>query len=250
MFIDTHCHLGKDDYRDIDEIVNKMEKNLMVFSGADPNYNKEVVDLCEKYDNIYGTLGLHPDQASSYSEKDIQFIEDNLANEKIVGIGEIGLDYYYTNENKQQQINLFKKQLELARKYNKTVVIHSRDAILDTFDVLSDYRDLKIILHCYSGSLEMAKRFITLFNIKFGIGGVVTFKNAQKLQDVVKNIDIKYLLLETDSPYLTPEPYRGQKNEPYNIKIIANKIAEIKNMSYEKVVEETTINARYMYNIR
>lgn len=250
MFIDTHCHLGYDDYPNVNKIIKKMEDNLIVFSGADSKYNKEVIDLCEKYDNIYGTLGLHPDQAVIYKEEDIKFIEQNISNPKIIGIGEIGLDYYYTKETKEKQIILFKRQLDLARKYNKTVVIHTRESISDTFDVLSNYTDLKVILHCYSGSVEMAKKFISMFDVKFGIGGVVTFKNAQKVKEVVKNIDTKYLLLETDSPYLTPEPYRGEKNEPYNVTIIAKKIAELKNLSYDSVLEQTTKNAKSIFNLK
>lgn len=249
MMIDTHCHLSKNDYDNLEEIIKHMDSNIMIASGADRKYNKEVVDLVKKHKNIYGTIGLHPDEATTYTKEDIEFIEKNISNNKIVGIGEIGLDYSREGYNKEAQVILFKKQLEIARKNNLPVVIHSRDAIMDTYNILKEYQDLKIVLHCYSSSVEMAKEFIKI-GAKFGIGGVVTFKNGKKLQEVVKEIPLEYLLLETDSPYLTPEPYRGQKNEPYNITLVAEKIASIKNIEIEEVYKKTTQNAINVYNIK
>lgn len=249
MMIDTHCHLSKNDYDDLEEVISRMGINIMIASGADMDYNAEVLDLIKKYKNIYGTIGLHPDEASNYRDEDIFFIEKNLTNEKIVGIGEIGLDYSRENINIQKQKELFIKQLDLARKYNMPVVIHSRDAINDTYDILKDYKDLKIVIHCFSSSLDMAKKFICL-GAKLGIGGVLTFKNGKKLQEVASNIDLKYLLLETDSPYLTPEPYRGLRNEPSYLHFVASKLAEIKNISIEEVYNVTTQNALEVYNIK
>ena len=149
--------------------------------------------------------------------------------------------------SKEEQKNKFIKQLDLARKYNKTVVIHTRDAMQDTYDILKNYKDLKKVIHCYSGSLEMAKEFIKI-NCRLGIGGVLTFKNS-KLKDVIKEIDLKHILLETDSPFLTPEPLRGTKNEPYNIIYVAKKIAEIKNISLEEVLDVTTKNAKHQFDL-
>lgn len=249
MMIDTHCHLSKNDYDNLEEVINHMQDNIMIASGADNNYNKELMNLIDKYNNIYGTIGLHPDEASTYKEEDIKYIENSLANPKIVGIGEIGLDYSREGIDKEAQKKLFIEQLELARKHNLPVVIHSRDAIMDTYDILKDYKDLKIVLHCFSSSVEMAKEFIKL-GAKLGIGGVVTFKNGKKLQEVVEEIPLDNLLLETDSPYLTPEPYRGQKNEPYNISLVAKKIAELKNIDIEEVYKKTTQNAINVYNIK
>lgn len=248
MMIDTHCHLSKNDYDNLEEIISHMKDNIMIASGADVVYNKEVVELSHKYKNIYGTIGLHPDEADNYKEADLKYIEDNIKDKKIVGIGEIGLDYSREGINIPKQKELFIKQLDLARKYNMPVVIHSRDAISDTYNILKEYKDLKIVLHCYSSSLEMAREFIKL-NVKFGIGGVVTFKNGKKLQEVVENIPLDYLLLETDSPYLTPEPYRGTQNEPCNISLVAKKIAELKNIDVEEVYKKTTQNAINVYNI-
>ena len=245
MMIDTHCHLCESDYDNLKEIIDHMGNNIMICSGADNENNFSTIKLINKYDNIYGTIGFHPDEVESY---DLKYIEDNINNPKVVGIGEIGLDYYHDTD-KELQKELFIKQLDLARKYNKPVVIHSRDAAEDTFNILENYKDLKIVLHCYGYSLDMAKKFLKL-GCKFGIGGVVTFKNGKKLVEVVENIGIENMLLETDSPYLTPEPYRGSKNEPYNITFVAAKIAELKNMKIDEVFEITTKNACEIYNIK
>lgn len=245
--IDTHCHL--DDYEDISKLLDKMPNGYLIASGADHGGNVKVLELVNKFNHIYGTIGLHPEFASNYTEDQIQFIEKNCLNDKIVGIGEIGLDYHYPDIDKEKQKELFIKQLQIAKKYNKTVVIHSRDAALDTFEILEKYgKDLKIVLHCYSYSLEMAKRFKVL-NIKFGIGGVVTFKNASKLQEVVKYLDLEDILLETDSPYLTPEPHRGEKNEPYNIYFVAQKISELKNITLEVVLKQTLTNSINQFDL-
>ena len=246
MIIDTHCHLDEDE-KSIEKI-KKMSNNIIIVSGYNKKSNETVLKLCEKYKNVYGTIGLHPEELYDYTNENVEFIEKNITNKKIVGIGEIGLDYHYTKDNIDIQKEVFIKQLDLAKKYDKPVVIHSRDAIKDTYDILKEYKDLKKVLHCYSGSLEMAKEFIKI-NTLFGIGGVLTFKNSNTLKEVVKNIDIDYMLLETDSPYLSPEPYRGLENEPYNVNIVAEKISEIKGISLEKVKEITTFNACSLFDI-
>ena len=239
--VDTHCHIISEYYDNIEEILNKMKNNIIIVSGTNKDDIKEVINLCS-YNNVYGTIGIYPTE-----ELDLKIIEENINNKKVVGIGEIGLDYHLEH-NKEEQIEKFIKQLDLARKYKKTVVIHTRDAIQDTYDILKNYKDLKKVIHCYSGSLEMAKEFIKI-GCRLGIGGVVTFKNS-KLKDVIKEIDLKDLLLETDSPFLTPEPLRGTKNEPYNIIYVAKKISEIKNISLEKVLEITTNNAKEQFDLK
>ncbi len=245
MMIDTHCHL--EDYENIETIIKNMEGNKMITSGVNDETNKEVVKLINQYPNVYGVIGIHPSEVSISNEKSILWIEEQLNNKKIVGIGEIGLDYHYGIEEKELQKQFFKKQLELARKYHLPVVIHSRDAIEDTYQILKEFKDLKIILHCYSGSVEMAQKFLKL-NIYFGIGGVVTFKNSKTLKEVVKMLPLDHILLETDSPYLTPEPFRGQKNEPKNILLVAQTIAKIKEISVEQVLKTTTINAEQQFD--
>ena len=227
-------------YESLDEIVKNMD-GLMIVSGVDDKSNLEVLDLISKYDNVYGTLGLHPENIDSLTKNSFDIIEQNLNNPKIVGIGEIGLDYYWVKDNKEDQKALLIKQLDLAKKYSKPIVVHSREAIKDTYDILKNYK-LKGTIHCFNSSLEMAREFIKL-GYKIGIGGVVTFKNAKKLCEIVENIDIKDILIETDSPYLTPEPFRGKKNEPKNVYFVALKIAELKRMALEEVIEETYKNA-------
>lgn len=227
-------------YESLDGIVKNMN-GLMIVSGVDDKSNLEVLDLISKYDNVYGTLGLHPENIDSLTKNSFDIIEQNLNNPKIVGIGEIGLDYYWVKDNKEDQKALLIKQLDLAKKYSKPIVVHSREAIKDTYDILKNYK-LKGTIHCFNSSLEMAREFIKL-GYKIGIGGVVTFKNAKKLCEIVENIDIKDILIETDSPYLTPEPFRGQRNEPKNVYFVALKIAELKRMTLEEVIEETYKNA-------
>jgi TatD DNase family protein len=240
--IDTHCHLESELYNNLEEVINNMGNNIMIVAAIDYETSLNVLNLVNKYPNIYGVIGFHPEEVHNYDDKFLEFLEENLSNPKIVGIGEIGLDYHYTKENRDKQIDVFKKQLLLARKFNKAVVIHSRDALNDTLEIISDFRDLKIDLHCYGYSLEVAKQLLN-YNIRFGIGGVVTFKNGKKLKEVVKELPLDSILIETDSPYLTPEPLRGTKNEPHNIIYIIEEIARLKEISKEEIIQATTLNA-------
>lgn len=249
MMIDTHCHLDIDDYPDLNVVINKMKDNIIIVSGANDKGNRQVIDLCNNYKNIYGTIGIHPEEIDDNIDEYLKFIEDNINNPKIVGIGEIGLDYHYNDVPKDIQRKYFIKQLNLARKYDRSVVIHTRDAIEETYNILKNYSDLKIDIHCYSGSLEMAHKLIKL-GCKLGIGGVLTFKNSEKIKEVVRNIDLDYFLLETDSPYLTPEPFRGKRNEPYNIYYVAQKIAELKNITLDEVFKTTTNNAISQFDLK
>lgn len=251
MMIDTHCHLGKEDYDNIEEVIKHMESNNMIVSTASPSDIKEVVNLCEKYDNIYGTIGIHPEFADTYTKEDLADLEKYLKHPKIVGLGEVGLDYHYTKDNKKKQQELFILQIKLANIYHKPLVIHSRDALEDTYNILEKYKneDLKGVMHCYSGDVTYAKKIINL-NMYLGIGGVLTFKNEKKLKEVVNALSAKYFVLETDSPYLTPEPFRGKKNEPVNIKYVAKKIAEIKQEDIGKIFEITTNNAISLFDLK
>lgn len=246
MLIDTHCHLSYDDYENLDEIIKNMD-GIMIASGCNDKTNKEVLELVEKYPNVFGTLGIHPEEIDNLTNYSFKIIEENINNPKIVAIGEIGLDYYWVNDNKEEQQKLFKKQLDLAKKYNKPVVIHSRDSIQETYDILKKY-NLRGSIHCFSSSLEMAKEFVKL-GYKIGIGGVVTFKNSLKLQEIVKEINLKHILLETDSPYLSPEPFRGKKNEPSKTIYIAQKISELKNVKLEEVLCQTANNAISLFDL-
>ena len=250
MLIDTHCHLDEYSKEELEQVLDHMKNHIMIVSGVNAKTNQKVVEYCNKYENIYGVVGIHPEEVDDVSEDDFVQIESFLQNSKIVGIGEIGLDYHYTKENIESQKEIFIKQIELAKKYQKPVVIHSRDALQDTYDILKNYKDdqIQFILHAYSGSVEMAREFIKL-GVKFGIGGVATFKNAGKIKEVVEELSIDNFLLETDSPYLTPEPYRGQRNEPYYVKYIAEKIAELKHMDINEVICKTTENAIQVFSL-
>ena len=251
MMIDTHCHILKEDYDNQDEVIKNMKESIIIVSGASPKDTEEIIELIEKYKNVYGTIGIHPEYAKTYKEEDIKKLEKYITHPKIVGIGEIGLDYHYGEEDKENQKELFIKQINLANKYNKTIVIHSRDAKEDTYNIIEKYKnkETKCNMHCYSYDLEMAKK-LTQNDITLGIGGILTFKNEKTLKEIVKEIDLKYLLLETDSPYLTPEPFRGKKNEPQNIKYVAKTISEIKEIDEKIVLKETTKNAIRQFNLK
>lgn len=247
--IDTHCHIYHEYYDDISLLIDKIKLagvSKIIVNGCDMKSNLEVLDLVNKYDIVYGAIGFHPTELIDNEEESINFLNDHINDNKIVAIGEIGLDYHYEDTNKEKQQRLFKKQLEIASQFKKPVIIHSRDAIQDTYDIISNYT-LTGSIHAYSGSLEMAREFIKL-GFCLGIGGVCTYKNAKNIQNVIENISLAYILLETDSPYLTPVPFRGQTNTPCNIPVIAEKVAEIKNVSVSEVANATTSNANRLFD--
>ena len=247
--IDTHCHIYHEYYDDISLLIDKIKLagvSKIIVNGCDMKSNLEVLDLVNKYDIVYGAIGFHPTELIDNEEESINFLNDHINDNKIVAIGEIGLDYHYEDTNKEKQQILFKKQLEIASQFKKPVIIHSRDAIQDTYDIISNYT-LTGSIHAYSGSLEMAREFIKL-GFCLGIGGVCTYKNAKNIQNVIENISLAYILLETDSPYLTPVPFRGQTNTPCNIPVIAEKVAEIKNVSVSEVANATTSNANRLFD--
>ena len=218
---------------------------MVVVNGYNMNSNREVLKMVEKYNIVYGALGIQPEEVKDYHDDDLRFIEEHINDNKIVAVGEIGLDYHY-NVDKKLQKTVFKKQLEIAKKYNKPVIVHSRDAIQDTYDILKMFR-IKGIMHCYSGSVDMAREFVKI-GFLFGIGGICTFKNARKLIDVIKEIDLEYIVLETDSPYLAPVPYRGKRNEPAYLKVIVEKISDVKSLDYKEVEKTTTLNALCLFD--
>lgn len=247
MFVDTHCHIFKSDYDNIDEVLNNASNNNVKYyinNGSDREYNKEVLELVKEYDNMYGALGIHPETVDDYSLDDIEFIKNNLSNEKIVAIGEIGLDYHYTKENKNEQIKLLEMQLSLAEEYNLPVIIHSRDATEDTINTLKKF-NCRGTIHSFSGSLETAKIYIKMGYL-LGVNGVITFKNCN-IKDVIKEVGLDNIVLETDSPYLTPVPYRGMQNNPSHILDIAKFVSELYNVSLEELSYRTNENIKRMY---
>lgn len=248
MFTDTHCHILKEYYENIEEIIDRANKNgimKMIVNGIDKKSNEEVLELAKKYDCIYAAIGFHPENISEFQESDLQQIENNISS--IVAIGEIGLDYHYEPCDKEEQQNLFESQLQLAEKYHKPVIIHSRDATQDTIDILKRHPKVKGCLHCFSGSIETAKIYVSM-GFKLGFGGVTTFKNA-KLKEVIKAVPLDTILLETDSPYLSPEPKRGTKNEPANIRHIANFIADELKLDIRELSEVTETNVKALFDI-
>ena len=244
---DTHFHLDLDD--DIDNILENARKNDVknfIISGCDLKGIEEGIKIINKYEDIYLTIGIHPDEINDFNDTTISYLEKLiLENEKIIGIGEIGLDYYHNKENKDDQKRIFKLQLDLATKLNLPVVIHTRDAFLDTYNILKEY-NLKGTIHCFSGSLECAKMYIDLGYL-LGIGGVSTYKNTN-LTSVLKEIDLNHIVFETDSPYLTPEPIRNEVNESKNISIICDNLCQLKNKTREEVIKITTNNVINNYN--
>ena len=248
MYIDTHCHLSKEDYDDIDKVIEENKEagvDKIVVSGCSKESIEEVISLKDKYDMVYVTIGYHPDNADTATKEDLDYLKSLLSEKKIIGIGEIGLDYHYTKENKDKQIWLFESQLKIAESFNLPVVIHSRDATMDTINILKKYK-VKGIIHCFSGSLETANIYIKM-GFLLGIGGVVTFKNS-KLKDVVKEIPLSSIVLETDSPYLTPVPYRGKVNSSKYLEYTAKFISMIKNISVLELAEITSKNASSLFD--
>ena len=246
--VDTHCHMNLTD--DIDSMIMDGEKNNVkkfIISGCDAKSIRDGLEIIYRYPSIFMTVGFHPDEVDDLTDKDINDLEILIkTNKKIVGIGEIGLDYYHNDMNKETQKEFFEKQLDLAEKYDLPVVIHSRDSIQDVYDILKKHKNRGVI-HCFSGSIEMAKLFIDL-GFYLGIGGVLTFKNS-KLKEVVSELSLDNIVLETDSPYLAPEPYRGHTNYPKNIKIIATELRKLKDVTLEEVTEATTSNVNRIYNL-
>ncbi len=249
--VDTHAHIYDKQFKpDFDEIIDRISKELefIVSIGYDLESSEKSVNLAEKYPFIYGVVGVHPTDIKKYNDAVERKLEELAGNEKVVAIGEIGLDYHWMEDPKEIQEEIFRRQMELSRRVGLPVVIHTRDAMEDTVKILEDYKDIGGIMHCYPGSYETAEKLIDRYY--FGIGGVVTFKNNKVTKETVKKLPIEKIVIETDCPYLTPEPFRGKRNEPVYVRYIAEEIARIKEMSLEKVIEITTENAKKVYNIK
>jgi TatD DNase family protein len=252
MFIDTHCHISKEDYDDIDLIINENREagiDKIIVSGCTRESIIETLDLSDKYDDIYVTIGYHPSEASLTTDDDLLKLEEQInSTNKVVGVGEIGLDYHYGKEDIELQKELFIKQMNIAEKYKLPVVIHSRDATEDTINILKEFPNVIGDIHCFSGSVETANIYVSM-GYKIGIGGVVTFKNSN-LYKVVESIGVANILLETDAPYLTPVPYRGQQNSSKYIPLIADRIAEILNITVDEVSKITLNNSFSLFDLK
>lgn len=250
LLIDSHCHILSSEFKNPKEIIENSKLcgvDKMIINGFDLESSREAITLANNYDYVYASIGIGPENIDNICENDFLEFEKLINKGKIVAIGEIGLDYYWTKENKQEQIEIFKKQLMIAESLHLPVIVHSRESILDTYNLLNEY-NVTGILHCYSGSLEMANRFIKK-GFLIGIGGVVTFKNAKKVKEVVKEIPITSISLETDSPYLTPEPYRGKPNNPLYLKYIIKEISDLKGISKDEVKNVTSQNVMSKFDL-
>ena len=250
--IDSHCHLDHEPLlSDLENIIQRSKdagiEKLLTISTSIESFSR-VKELVYKDEIIYGTIGIHPHEAN----KDIvnsEFIEKSLKdNNKIIGIGETGLDFFYNNSDKDKQIDSFKIHIDAAIKTNVPLIIHSREAEEETFDILNEYKDqnLKILMHCFTGSKKFAKKLLD-FNTFFSASGIITFKNAKELQDTFKFLPSDKILIETDSPFLAPVPNRGKKNEPSFINFTAAKLAEIRNIDKSELIKLTTNNFNKLF---
>jgi TatD DNase family protein len=252
MFLfDSHAHLNMEQYKgNLEAVISRALNNGVAYIinvGFDRKSSEESIKLAEKYDFIYAAIGFHPHDSKEITDEDLNWLESALSHEKVVAIGEIGLDFHYDNSPREIQKDIFIKQMDIAKKSNMPVIIHSRDASLETQKILFSY-DIKTLLHCYSGSLEMAEEYIN-HGYFLALGGAVTFKNAKKAKKVAEKIDISHLLIETDCPYMAPVPYRGQINEPSYVKNVADEIAKLRGSDTEKIAEITYKNACEFFNI-
>lgn len=256
MIFETHGHYDDKHFdEDRDALLQEFLQqgiNLIVNIGADIESSKATVALTEKYPHVYGTVGVHPNEVGDMTDQNIDVLEKLAACEKILAIGEIGLDYYYEdNPSKEIQKHWFVKQLDLARKTELPVVIHSRDAAKDTLDIMKEQKASEIggVVHCFSYGVEMAREYLNM-GFFLGIGGVLTFQNGKKLKEVVEYAPLSSLVLETDSPYLCPVPFRGQRNTALNIPYIAKELAAIKGISEEEVYRVTYENGKRLYRMK
>lgn len=249
MIIDTHCHIYNSEMENAEEIIRQAAENdiHMILNGTDPLSNREVLELSEKHENVHAALGYFPSFADVITDEDISLLDRQLDNDNVVAVGEIGLDYYHTKDNKDKQKDLFEKMLNLAQEHDLPVIVHSRKSMQDTFDILKEH-DAVGSMHCYQGSAEMAQEFIKL-GFYIGIGGSITHSNNKKTRKMAKEVGISHMLVETDSPYLTPEEKRGEMNTSLNLKYIIRKIAQELGMREEEVIEITTENAKRLFKM-
>lgn len=255
MIIDSHAHL--DDARfnkDRDKLIKELEENgieLAINIGSDLKTSIASAALADKHENIYAAVGIHPHSAKEVDESTIEILRSFAARDKVVAIGEIGLDFHYDNSPRDIQKKWFKEQIKLAKEVNLPIVVHSRESDQEVLDIIKEAQDgtLRGVLHCFSGSVELAKEYIKL-GFYISLAGPVTFKNARVPKEVAKAVPLDKLLVETDSPYLTPEPYRGKRNEPIYTKYVAGTIADLRGISYEELAKATNRNTRDLFGIK
>lgn len=252
MLIDTHVHLNDKQFNDdLVDVINRARHagvSNMIVVGYDHKTNERAIELAETYEFIYATVGFHPTIAKNITRNDFVILEELLEHEKVVGVGECGLDFYWDKDHIDKQVEVFQTQIKLSKKYDKPLIIHMRDANEATYNVLHEFEGLKGIMHSYSGSAEMAPLFLEL-GLHISLSGPVTFKNGRKPKEVAKVVPLEKLLIETDAPYLSPHPFRGKRNEPARVKLVAEEIANQKQVSFQEVADATTRNAKQLLRI-
>ena len=247
--IDTHSHIYYDKYTDIDEVLDRARENnisKIICVGVDIESSFKSLTLAEKYDMIYATAGYHPHEAKDTDQNYLKELENLLSHKKIVALGEIGLDFFYKHSDKKTQITVFKEQLELAKSLNIPCVIHNRESDKELLECINKTKNNNGVIHCFASDIILAKELIKL-NFYLSFTGLITF--VEELKDVIKNIPLNKIMIETDSPYLTPVPHRGKRNEPYMVKYIASEIAKIKNIPLQDVANQTTKTAKDFFGI-
>ena len=255
MIFETHAHYDDDAFdEDRDQLLRSMYEHgihRIINVGASLRGVADTVKLMEIYPFVYGAIGVHPDEVGDLTEEKMKWLRDLCDKEKTVAVGEIGLDYYWNKENHEVQKKWFVRQMDLAKETDLPIIVHSRDAAKDTLDIMKGERADHIsgVIHCYSYSVEHAREYMNM-GYYLGIGGVVTFQNAKRLKEVVEYAPLDYLLLETDAPYLTPQPYRGKRNCSLYLTYVEEEIARIKKVSYEDVVNITRENAEKLFKIK
>ncbi|MGG0795301.1 TatD family hydrolase [Brevibacillus laterosporus] len=255
MLFDTHAHLNAEQFdEDRDEVIARAKENG-VSTIVNVGFNRETIpttmELAEKYDFIYAVVGWHPQDAITMKEQDLEWLEELSKHPKVVGLGEMGLDYYWDTSPRDVQAEVFRKQIRLARKLQMPIIIHDRDAHQDIIEILREEKAGEVggIMHCFSGSYELAKMALDM-NFYISFGGPLTFKNAKRPKEVAAKIPLERILIETDCPYLTPHPFRGKRNESAYVKFVAEEMAQIHGLPYEELAKITANNARHLFNIR
>ncbi|KRG12835.1 hydrolase TatD [Virgibacillus soli] len=254
MLFDTHCHVNDDQFAE--DLEATMERagtagvQYMVVVGFDRPTIERALEIVERYDHVYASVGWHPVDAIDMQEEDLVWLEEVAAHPKVVALGEMGLDYHWDKSPKEVQKEVFRKQINLAKKLNLPIIIHNREATEDIITILKEEQAEQVggIMHCFSGSPETAHECLAM-NFYISLGGPVTFKNAKKPKEVAVQVPMDRLLVETDCPYLAPHPYRGKRNEPAYVKLVAEQIAELKGLSLQEVAQQTTANAKKVFGI-
>jgi TatD DNase family protein len=247
--IDTHSHIYYDKYPDIEEVIDRaIENNVsrIICVGVDMESSYKSIKLAEKYDLIFATAGYHPHESKETHKHYLKELEELLNHEKVVALGEIGLDFFYKHSDEKIQIEVFEEQLELAKSLNIPCVVHNRDSDNQLLKSINNTNNRNGVIHCFASNLELANKLINL-NYHLSFTGLITF--AKELNEVIKNIPFDKIMIETDSPYLTPIPHRGKRNEPYMVKYIAKEIAKIKNITIDEVANQTSKTAKAFFGI-